>query len=134
MIERAVHQKPVAFPARTAGGALMVWPGTGRGRSATRARMMKREDLMPFERRPRQSVRVMVPVVFLALFGAAALAGSDAANLLAARSMTEAQYLERMAPVFRELYGPMALPAAKMRGPRTSPLLMACPSSSACMG
>ncbi|MFI5165614.1 MAG: carboxymuconolactone decarboxylase family protein [Thermoanaerobaculales bacterium] len=50
----------------------------------------------------------------MSLAGATALGASDAGNLLAARSMTEEQYLERMVPVFKELYGPMAVPAAKL--------------------
>jgi alkylhydroperoxidase/carboxymuconolactone decarboxylase family protein YurZ len=37
-----------------------------------------------------------------------------AASLLTARSMTEEQYLGRIVPVFRELYGPMAEPAAQL--------------------
>lgn len=45
---------------------------------------------------------------------AAASGASDTASLLAARSMTEEQYLARIVPVFRELYGPMAEPAAKL--------------------
>lgn len=61
-----------------------------------------------------QRIRVMLLVAVVALSGAAAMVGSDAANLLAARTMTEAQYLQRMPPVFQELYGPMALPAAKL--------------------
>jgi len=45
---------------------------------------------------------------------AAASEASSAASLLAARKMTEEQYLEHIVPVFRELYGPMAEPAAKL--------------------
>lgn len=43
---------------------------------------------------------------------ASASESSSTASLLTARSMTEEQYLERIVPIFRELYGPMAEPAA----------------------
>ena len=45
---------------------------------------------------------------------AAASEASSAASLLSARNMSEEEYLERMVPVFRELYGPMADPAARL--------------------
>jgi len=53
-------------------------------------------------------------VMTMSLSGAAALETTDPAGLLSARSMTEEQYLERMVPVFKELYGPMAEPAARL--------------------
>jgi alkylhydroperoxidase/carboxymuconolactone decarboxylase family protein YurZ len=53
-------------------------------------------------------------VMTLSLSGRTVLGASDAASLLAARSMTEEQYLERMVPVFKDLYGPMAEPAARL--------------------
>ena len=68
--------------------------------------------------RGKRSVVPFGPAIFLAmsvnLSNAAALPASDTASLLAARSMTEEQYLERIVPVFKELYGPMAEPAAKL--------------------
>ena len=48
------------------------------------------------------------------LAGGTASGAPDGVDLLAARSMTEEQYLERMVPVFKELYGPMAEPAARL--------------------
>jgi alkylhydroperoxidase/carboxymuconolactone decarboxylase family protein YurZ len=65
-------------------------------------------------RRLTQSGSAVLLAMVATVCGDTALAASDAANLLAARGMTEAQYLERMPPVFKELYGPMALPAAQL--------------------
>jgi len=53
-------------------------------------------------------------VMTMSLSGGTALGATDSASLLSARSMTEEQYLERMVPIFKELYGPMAVPAAKL--------------------
>jgi alkylhydroperoxidase/carboxymuconolactone decarboxylase family protein YurZ len=53
-------------------------------------------------------------VMSLNLSGGAVSGAFAAADLLAARSLTEEQYLERMVPVFKELYGPMAEPAARL--------------------
>jgi alkylhydroperoxidase/carboxymuconolactone decarboxylase family protein YurZ len=66
------------------------------------------------ERSPLLSVIATLLAMALNLSGGTVLGASDTASLLAARSMTEEQYLQRMVPVFKELYGPMAEPAARL--------------------
>lgn len=65
-------------------------------------------------RRLARSASAVLLALAATLCGETALTASPADNLLAARGMTEAQYLERMPPVFKELYGPMAVPAAQL--------------------
>lgn len=78
---------------------------------------------METEQRPlRRTLLALPAVLILALCGVPTLAGTGAASLLAARAMTEKQYLENMPPVFRELYGPMALPAAKLIWEKAGPV------------
>lgn len=66
--------------------------------------------------RGRRTVALSGLVIFVVMSTnsttAEASEASSAASLLTARNMTEEQYLESIVPVFRQLYGPMAEPAA----------------------
>ncbi|MEN6622823.1 MAG: carboxymuconolactone decarboxylase family protein [Smithella sp.] len=44
------------------------------------------------------------------------------ANLLSSRFMTKEQYLEKVPPICTELYGPMAIPAAKLLWENSGPI------------
>lgn len=52
-------------------------------------------------------------VLVLSLSGGAAMADPASGDLLAARDMTEEEYLARVPQILRDLYGPMAIPTAK---------------------
>ncbi|MDD5169683.1 MAG: carboxymuconolactone decarboxylase family protein [Syntrophales bacterium] len=57
---------------------------------------------------------VLVSVSILVYFESVSFAKSDADLLLFSRSITEEQYLKNVPPICSELYGPMALPTAKL--------------------
>jgi len=62
---------------------------------------------------PKRSMACLA-ILLVALVPSALVAQAARADVVSARDMTEAQYVQRIPPVFRELYGPVATPAATL--------------------